>query len=136
MAAGPKHSRLTIQQDRPTRGSDGGAIENWVTLATVWAEGGPLTGNLAWKAKQAQSEITHQFKIRYGAVLSDLSGSVRLILKGRVLSLQDARNVDEKNKEWELDAIEAPDSSLDAFALLDPQGDVIRDPDYQVIQEP
>ena len=112
MQAGPKRHRLEIQQDHPTRGPDGGPISNWTTLATVWAEGGPLSGRELWQARQAQSDVTHVFKVRWGAVIADLSGSVRAVLDGKkYLHLKNARNTQDRDLEWVLEFSEAPDQS-------------------------
>jgi SPP1 family predicted phage head-tail adaptor len=103
---------LIIQQDQGlTSSSDGAHIEGWVTLSTPRAEGGPLKANEQWQARQAQSEITHQFKVRYSKALADLTGSVRAIFRGRLLHVAGVRDADERRVELIFDCIEAPDAS-------------------------
>ncbi len=134
MAAGPKRHRLTIQQDQPTtREADGSSIPNWTTIATVWAEGGPLAGRELWQAQQAESEVTHRFKVRWSSAINDLSGSVRIFLRDRLFHLVDYLNLEEWNKELQLDCKEAPDQRR---VVLDPSGSPIFDPSGNVIQEP
>lgn len=118
MAAGPKRHRVIVQQDQGTaRNGLGEVVPSWVTLATVWAEGGPLTGRELWNARQVQGEITHRFKCRWGSVISDLTGNVRLLFNGstRVMHVVAPLNLNELNWEWQLDCKEAPDTASAAM---------------------
>jgi SPP1 family predicted phage head-tail adaptor len=126
LESGRLRSRITIQQDQPNAASsDGAQLRNWVTLATVWADGGPLTGRELWAAREVQSEITHRWKVRYGSALADLTGTVRILYRDRVFHLADALNIGERNIELQLDCTEAPDSGR---FLVDPQWKPILDP--------
>ncbi len=136
MAAGPKRNRLTIQQNRPTRGSDGGPVDSWVTLATVWAEAVTLKGVERWMARQVQEATLTIWRVRYSSLLADLTGSVRVIFKGRVFHLKDVTDVDERRKTIEMTCEEATDQSEYPLALADQQGEPLLDQDSIVLEEP
>lgn len=128
MAAGPKRHRLCILKDDGTdRDTSGEHTPAWETVATVWAEGGPLRGDEVFAARQAQVEVTHRFKCRWGSSIDDLRGDVRVVLLpgGKVLHLLTATNADERGREIQLDCKEAPDGGR---AVLDPAGSPILAP--------
>jgi SPP1 family predicted phage head-tail adaptor len=58
--------RVTIQEDK---GSDRDAlnahVEDWQTVATVWAAVEPLLGNILFSAQQAVPGCTHKVRMRH-----------------------------------------------------------------------
>lgn len=77
--------------------------ETWVIFAEVWASVEPISGREYWASSQVQSEVTHRIRIRY---LPGLDPSMLALFKGRVFELQPPRNVEERNQEMEILAIE------------------------------
>lgn len=119
LAAGRLRHRVTIQQDQGTTRDDNGEhIPDWVTLATVWASVEPLTSREIWAARQTQSDATHKVTVRYSNVLADLSGSVRLIFRGRLFHMTGNVNPDERRVSLVLECTEAQDASnIDSLTL-------------------
>jgi SPP1 family predicted phage head-tail adaptor len=134
MQTGPMRQRLTIQRDLGTaRGPDGDHVQDWQTVATVWAEGGPLSGRELWLARQVLSDVTHKFTVRYQTALDDLTGSVRVLWRDRVLHVRPPTEPEGRKIELVLECTEAADASR---FLQDETGQPVTDEGGQLILEP
>ncbi|MFQ5625592.1 MAG: phage head closure protein [Methyloligellaceae bacterium] len=122
MRAGQLRHRVQVQS-RSSTTSGGELSDTWSTVATVWADIDPLTGRELLAAHQTQSEATIRVAMRYGSELKDLTSDDRLLFKGRVLEIIEAKNASERNEEWHLLCKENP-ALLKPPSLLTAQVDV------------
>jgi SPP1 family predicted phage head-tail adaptor len=102
--AGQLRHRVTIE--RPTRTehpATGERLLAWQDVATVWAGVRPLTAREAAANAQTQANVTHEVTMRY---TSALTADCRLRFGGRVLDITGIRNVDERNRELRVSAVE------------------------------
>lgn len=65
MRAGKLQWRVVLQNRAPTTDTEGSPGDDWVTVATIWADVQPLTANELLQAAQAEAQVTHQVNIRY-----------------------------------------------------------------------
>lgn len=118
-AAGMYRHTITIQKDVGTETNDDGEhLDDYQDLATVRARGGPIRGDELWKARQAQLDVTHVFGVRWSQALADLTGSLRIIFRDRLLHVRNRMCPDERRIEWILECSEAADVSLRSTSAL------------------
>ncbi|MDE1484224.1 phage head closure protein [Xenorhabdus bovienii] len=67
MRAGRLRHRITIRKNESTRDSFGGIINNWVDVATVWAEVKAISGRERVASGAVFSEATVRIWLRYRA---------------------------------------------------------------------
>lgn len=75
MRVGKYRNRIKILKLEKTQDSSGNIIEDWVEHKKVWAKIFNLQGRQYWEAKQAQSEVTGEIRIRY---TDDLTTDMRI----------------------------------------------------------
>lgn len=103
-------ARHTVDVERleGSRGEYGEAESTATHKLTRQADVRPASARERFEASQTQAEITHVIKLRYDALLADvLTHNARLILDGsRTLEIVSVMNVDERNREFEVRALE------------------------------
>ncbi|PHM49562.1 head-tail adaptor [Xenorhabdus sp. KK7.4] len=67
MRAGRLRHRITLRKNESTRDSLGGVINNWVDVATVWAEVKAISGRELVASGAVFSEATVRIWLRYRA---------------------------------------------------------------------
>lgn len=65
MRAGELRNRITIESYTATRGTMGGEVKTWATVATIWASKAHQTSREFFAAAKVNAEITDLFIIRY-----------------------------------------------------------------------
>jgi len=65
MDIGKLNKRIKIQSRSATLDDFGQQINNWSTVATVWANIKPISGREKLRSMAMQSELTHTVAIRY-----------------------------------------------------------------------
>ena len=97
---GTLRHRLAIQQRSSAQDSMGGQVTTWTTLATVWGDIQPLTGNKLITAQAMHARVTHQVVMRYRPLLADPKtvAALRLVYKGRYFSVLASINEGERNR--------------------------------------
>lgn len=104
--AGRLRHRLELQQPGPeVRATDGSEHPQWLPYATVWGSVSPLTGRELWQARQSNPDVTHRVVIRFQPGLV-LLATHRIKHRGRYLNLMAVRDIDERLRRWEIDAVE------------------------------
>lgn len=99
MKAGRLRQRLELQTADATADDYGDEIPGWTTVGTYSASVSPLTGREAANAQQVKAEVTHKIVMRYvGAIVP----TQRFLWGTRVLSILWVRNIDERNREYEI----------------------------------
>lgn len=108
ISAGTFRHRLTFQQQTATKDAIGGASPTWESVVTVWGYVEPLNGRQVVAAKAIRHEVTHQIHVRWHSALSDMMAvsAMRVLFGSRILLIQFARNVEERNREIEIEAKE------------------------------
>jgi len=100
MRPGDLKERIKICEPTYSTGDYGDDVlnppEEWNTVATVWAAYRDLSGREFFAARQTNTEITGEFKIRYRA---DIKPSYKIIWGNRVLDIVSPRDIDGK-RQW------------------------------------
>ncbi len=96
MRAGQLDKYVTLQIRSITRGTSGGSVETWNTLANVWASIEPLEGRELLTAQQLTSELTTRIRIRY---LEGISTVERVLYGRRVFEILSIINTETSNRE-------------------------------------
>ncbi len=113
MRAGTLRHRMVIQ--KPDDAASGwntpslGIERTWSTYATVWARIEPESGSesLDTGTKKNQAQIRHKITIRY---IRGLRPSMRGTFEGRILQFKSIMNIEERNRELVIIAIEETDA--------------------------
>lgn len=103
---GRKRSRVTFQRRSETIDSSGGQSTTWTTLHTCWASIAPLRGRDFLAAQQMQSDVTHRIFVNYNTSTSTLTPADRMSQGTRRFDILSILNVDEKDTELEIMAVE------------------------------
>ncbi len=107
LQSGKFRQRVQLQALSQTETFDsfGQPIQTWSTVGTYWAEVTPLFGHELVSAKQVKSQASLKIRMRYQGHVA-VSGENRLILNGRTLGLFDVRNIEERNRVYDMIAYE------------------------------
>lgn len=100
MRPGDLKERIKICEPTYSTGDYGDDVlnppEDWNVIATIWAAYRDLSGREFFAARQTNTEITGEFKIRYRA---DIKPSYKIVWGNRVLDIVSPRDIDGK-KQW------------------------------------
>lgn len=101
MRAGKLRHRVVIQENQPTRDGDGAELDNWVTVATVWAAIRPLTGGerFVTTADQVVAEASTRIELRYR---SGLDVKMRCTWSGHTFDIEQIKEVNTERREIHL----------------------------------
>jgi len=96
MRAGWLRHRVQIYKNTPTRDDYGTSAPGWgpIVESYRWARVTPLAGREAERAKQVNSETTHEVEIRYS---DDITTEMRVKYNDRYLEIIGIVNKDERN---------------------------------------
>jgi SPP1 family predicted phage head-tail adaptor len=99
----------TVAFEAPAEVNHGQETPNWTPYLTCKASVKPLRGREAVIAKQVRPEQMYVVTIRHTeARFAAISPDHRVNFKGRLLHIEARRNVDEANREIEVDCVEIP----------------------------
>lgn len=90
MQAGKLDRRITIEDLQKTPDGAGGYTENWVTLATVWAEKRKQSGEEALRAGSVVPAETVIFRTRFR---SDVTTEARIKHEGETYNITSIREI-------------------------------------------
>lgn len=98
MRAGELRHRITIQESIQTRDSDGGVVDTWGNVTTVWAAVEPQSGTESHipDSDQLLASRMTRFRIRKR---DGLNTEMRIIFGGQVFDLRQIIHVETKNRE-------------------------------------
>jgi len=108
MRAGKLRHRVILQSPGGERDAYGERQTTWTNEATVWASIEPLVAREQFLAAQSELSTTHRVRIRYSTEISGLTAAWRIKFGVRILVIDGIRNIEEKNKEFELLCTEGP----------------------------
>lgn len=104
MRAGQLRHKLSIERPQTeTTASGHTKISSYDCIGTMRASIEPLRGREMLQAQQVNAETTHRIRARHR---KDIRTSDRLTKDGRVFEIESILNVDERNRELEIMAIE------------------------------
>lgn len=92
---GALRHRVEIQQAAIVGDGAGGHVENWSTMATVFAAIEPLRASDRFGADQRLESVTHRVTIR---ARGDVESGMRLARDGRVLDIRTVHDPDETGR--------------------------------------
>lgn len=105
--------RLKLQaQGDPVETADayGQPAPTWNDVITLWGEVKPLSGRELFNAQQVQAQVTHQISVRYTGSAGPIDETMRFLYTAsspaRIFNITAALNVDERNREYQVLAIE------------------------------
>lgn len=104
---GEMRHRIKIQELVRIDDGYGGAVEDWVDIANIWAKVEPLRGEERYTAQQIKSELTHKITIRF---IKGIKPQMRVIFNDRIFNIESTINIEEKKRYIELMCIEVIDN--------------------------
>jgi SPP1 family predicted phage head-tail adaptor len=96
-------SRVQLERSVRTADGAGGATVAWDGVATFWARIEPVTAGERFAADRLATRVTHRITLRFRA---DLEGGMRIVHRGRALSIVAWRDPDDERRFLVLDATE------------------------------
>ncbi|MCE9553425.1 MAG: phage head closure protein [Planctomycetes bacterium] len=96
--------RVTIQRRTTARNSFGEEVATWADIETRWAEVKPVRATEKLRAGQVEAKTTHIVKMRYGSTVRPQD---RIVAKGETLEVIGVVNVNNRNRELEVDCVTA-----------------------------
>lgn len=106
--AGKLRRRVTLQQlpEAESLDSFGQPIRDYQDVGTYWGSIEPLSGREAEAAGQLRSEATHLLTVRYLGADVTPNPTDRWVYDGRTFGVVAIRNVEERNRRYEIDVRE------------------------------
>lgn len=98
---GELDQRVAIQRLTLTSDGQGGSIDSWSVLATVWAHARPRGGKESVQFDRVNGEHSYLFVIRY---MADIRQSDRLVWQGECYNIRAINNRSGRRLYLELDA--------------------------------
>jgi SPP1 family predicted phage head-tail adaptor len=95
MRIGEMRKQVSIEVEQPTTDNAGGYALGWTTLATVWAQITPVSGNEVYTAQHLEGHVTHHVLMRYR---DDVTSDMRLSYNSRVFNIHAVLNTGERNQ--------------------------------------
>lgn len=83
--------RVTIQTKQVTRDGYGAEMIAWVDVATVWMQVEPVSGREYIAMRQAQSDVTHRFRMRH---MTGITTANRLLWRGQAFAVTEVIDSD------------------------------------------
>jgi SPP1 family predicted phage head-tail adaptor len=103
MRAGRLRPKVEIQNPTWATDAQGGQTATWATVDKSWAAIEPISQKDRWNSSQNQVWGSHTVTVRYTPTITMAS---RLVHNGRILNIVSIANVDERNREMQLQCAE------------------------------
>lgn len=97
--AGLMRERVALLRQVPTVDAHNQPVEDWRTVAHVWAAIRPLTSRELLVAGQQTGQVQYEVTLRYGGILKTLDHTDRLVWMGKTLYLEQPR-LDDVARVW------------------------------------
>ena len=95
MSVGMLRHQVSLQSPSNTTDAGGGAAKTFTTLAKIWANIKPVSGQEKYRQGQVQETVTHHVMIRFR---SDIGTNYRLLYESRIFNIKHIRNIDERDR--------------------------------------
>jgi SPP1 family predicted phage head-tail adaptor len=86
-------ARLVLEEADGLSDGQGGVVEDWQMVASLWGRIEPLRAKAGETAGAATASVTHRITIRYR---DDVRHAMRFVHRGRHLLIRTARDPDER----------------------------------------
>lgn len=107
MRSGALRHLVTIEKETRVADAAGGYSTTWSTFAAnVWAGIEPLSALEHLRASQLEQAVTHRIRLRYSDDVKGLLVTHRIKFGTRLFNLTGIVNPDERNREFEVLAVE------------------------------
>ncbi len=124
MRAGKFRHRITFQKPVTTKNDYNEDVITYQDIGSAWAAVQPLSGREYFAAQQAQAVVTHRVTTRYHRgfveswvwtspampvaenVNSPISPQIRIVFEGRIFSVQNVIDVEERHRELQFMCVE------------------------------
>ncbi|WP_137387972.1 phage head closure protein [Rhodoligotrophos defluvii] len=93
MRAGRLDRHITIQRQNPSQLESGQQVENWQTVACVWAQVVYGRGSERFAAQQMIGKAVVTFRIRWSPEVSEISVLHSILYDGRRFDITDMREI-------------------------------------------
>jgi len=113
---GALRERIVVQTLDATKDAIGASIQDWSTLATIWAEVRPASSGEAFRRSQMQSQSGWTIVARYR---QDLTPQMRLVWRHRVFQIRGLENADMRRRFLSIAAEELNVTSLGTLGTFD-----------------
>tara|TARA_Y100000004_G_scaffold134134_1_gene151630 strand:- start:437 stop:766 length:330 start_codon:yes stop_codon:yes gene_type:complete len=100
---GRLRSKVELQSPTSTDDGGGGCTETWSTLAEIFADIRPSTGNETYRQGKVQETVSHKIFIRHR---EDINTSYRIKFGTRLFNIKNILNIDERSRFLEISANE------------------------------
>jgi SPP1 family predicted phage head-tail adaptor len=99
MTIGTLRQKVSLQSEAQTPDGAGGYTLAWTTLATVWANIIPISGNEVYAAGHLEGHATHKVTIRWRSDITPTT-DMRLTYNSRVFNIRAVLNRGELNRQF------------------------------------
>jgi SPP1 family predicted phage head-tail adaptor len=108
MRVGDLNKRVRLQRKSTVDNAAGQSVVTWVDICPIWAAIEPLNAIQRVSAQQIHPDVSHSITVRYRPDFASalLITALRIVYKGRVFSLAGGLNLNERNIQVDLMAIE------------------------------
>ena len=108
MNAGNYRKRIVIQRLDSSKDGDGFPTEDWKDYYSNYAYVNKLSGTERWTAAQVQMDSVVRFTFRWHKELDSVTPKrYRLLFGGRIFIITNVDNIQFKNENVKIDAVEA-----------------------------
>jgi SPP1 family predicted phage head-tail adaptor len=97
MRIGNLRKQISIQQEQQTSDGAGGYALTWVTLATVWADIDPISGNEIYTSGHLEGHVTHKITLRWRTDIT-ITTDMIVAYNTRLFNIRAVINQDESNQ--------------------------------------
>jgi SPP1 family predicted phage head-tail adaptor len=97
MHIGELRKQVAVQAEQQTPDGAGGYALAWTTLASVWADIAPASGNEVFAAGHLEGHVTHKITMRWRSDLA-ITSDMRLLYNNRAFNIRAVMNKDESNQ--------------------------------------
>ena len=102
-----KMSQRVLVQRVVKKSNEYGDHIDFETIKKVWAHVKAVRGSEYYEAQKLRSELTYKITCRYFLINEkELTPDMQLLYNRKTLEIVDVINIDEKNKEYEIHAVE------------------------------
>lgn len=88
-------ARLVLEEASGLSDGQGGVIEDWQMVASLWGRIEPQRSNAGETARTATAPVTHRVTVRYR---DDVRHAMRFVHRGRHLRIRASRDPDETRR--------------------------------------
>ncbi|MFA5376960.1 MAG: phage head closure protein [Dehalococcoidia bacterium] len=96
MRSGDLRHRITLYAPTESRGTSGGIVTTYISIATVWANFREPVGKNYYAAMQEHNEVPAELRIRWRA---DVNSTWRVGFGNRTFEINQAQDPDGKRRE-------------------------------------